>query len=170
MAETALLLAEQPFPAGSAGGDRRQRRRHGRARGRRRRQLGLEVPDSPPDLQCALSGARPGPTGTGNPVDAGAAPTPRHATHRGAVLASDEVDALVSWCHHRARDGSSSWDRSRACGIWPPGEAGGAAVTHGNVEVPAESIGAFASSGRSSLPPRARPGRAVRQVALDPDR
>ena len=96
MAETALLLAQQPLPAGhrvavlsNAGG-------MGVLAADVADQHGLVVPELSPDLRTAVARHVSGTTGTGNPVDAGAAATPDDlAAVCDLLLASAEVDALV---------------------------------------------------------------------------
>ncbi len=96
LARTALLLAEQPLPAGrrlavvsNAGGI-------GVLAADAAAEAGLEIPEFSPALQARLAGLVNGTTGTSNPVDAGAdVPPTEFAAMVDAVLASGEADAVL---------------------------------------------------------------------------
>ena len=96
IAETALLLAGQPLPAGpriavlsNAGG-------FGVLAADEADQCGLVVPELSPGVRDVLSRHVLGTTGTSNPVDAGAGATPGDvAAITEALLGSDEIDAVV---------------------------------------------------------------------------
>ena len=96
MAETALLLVEQPLPRGTrvavlsnAGG-------MGVLAADAADEHGLVVPELSPELRTKVARHVSGTTGTGNPVDAGAGAAPDDlAAVADLVLGSGEVDALV---------------------------------------------------------------------------
>jgi acyl-CoA synthetase (NDP forming)/GNAT superfamily N-acetyltransferase len=96
MAETALLLAEQPLPRGprvavlsNAGG-------MGVLAADAADAWGLTVPELSPVLRAQLAAHVAGTAGTANPVDAGAAASPADiGAITDALLTSDEVDAVV---------------------------------------------------------------------------
>jgi acyl-CoA synthetase (NDP forming) len=96
LAETALLLGQQPLPAGprvailsNAGG-------MGVLAADLADECGLTVPELSTRLRKVLAGHVLGTCGTGNPVDAGAGAAPVEvAALAEALLRSDEVDALV---------------------------------------------------------------------------
>lgn len=97
LARTAILLTEQPLPAGSrvaivsnAGG-------MGVLAADAAAAEGLEVPEFSADLQARLAGLVHGTTGTSNPVDAGAGVSPAVLAELvDTVLSSGEVDALLA--------------------------------------------------------------------------
>jgi acyl-CoA synthetase (NDP forming)/GNAT superfamily N-acetyltransferase len=96
MAETALLLAEQPGPVGprvavfsNAGG-------MGVLAADAADEWGLSVPELSPELRSRLARHVTGTTGTANPVDAGAGASPADfGAITATLLGSDEVDAVV---------------------------------------------------------------------------
>ena len=96
LAETALLLAGQPLPAGprlavvsNAGG-------LGVLAADEAELSGLVVPELSPALRATLAGHVLGTTGTSNPVDVGAGAAPDDlGAITSALLASDEVDAVA---------------------------------------------------------------------------
>ncbi len=96
LARTAVLLTEQPLPAGrrvaivsNAGG-------MGVLAADAAADEGLEVPEFSPALQARLAALVNGTTGTTNPVDAGAGvPPEQFADLVDAVLGSGEVDAVL---------------------------------------------------------------------------
>jgi acyl-CoA synthetase (NDP forming)/GNAT superfamily N-acetyltransferase len=96
LARTALLLDQQPRPRGrrvaivsNAGG-------MGVLAADAATDEGLEVPEFSAGLQSQLAALVQGTTGTSNPVDAGAGvPPAQFADMVGAVLGSEEVDAVV---------------------------------------------------------------------------
>ncbi|QIX26722.1 GNAT family N-acetyltransferase [Nocardioides sp. JQ2195] len=96
LAETALLLGEQPLPAGNriailsnAGG-------MGVLAADGADSCGLHVPELSDSLRERIADLVPGTTGTGNPIDAGAGAGPaRLAAICSLLMASDEVDAVV---------------------------------------------------------------------------
>lgn len=96
LAECALLLGKQPLPPGrrvavlsNAGG-------MGVLAADTAEGFGLSVPELSADLRAALAAHVSGTVGTGNPVDAGAAASPRAvAALADLLLASDEVDTLL---------------------------------------------------------------------------
>jgi acyl-CoA synthetase (NDP forming) len=96
LARTAVLLTEQPLPAGrrvaivsNAGG-------MGVLAADAAADEGLEVPEFSAELQERLAALVNGTTGTTNPVDAGAGVSPQQfAALVDAVLASGEVDAAL---------------------------------------------------------------------------
>ena len=96
MGRTALLLAEQPLPAGrriaivsNAGG-------LGVLAADAADVHGLEVPELSSDLRAELTGGVSGTTGTSNPIDLGAGASADNLNGVvGPLLASPEVDALL---------------------------------------------------------------------------
>ena len=96
LARTAVLLTEQPLPAGrrlaivsNAGGI-------GVLAADAAADEGLDVPEFSAELQARLAGLVHGTTGVTNPVDAGAGVSPTQlADMVDTVLASGEVDALL---------------------------------------------------------------------------
>ncbi len=96
LAETALLLAGQPLPAGprlavvsNAGG-------LGVLAADEADKCDLVVPEFSAELRATLASHVLGTTGTSNPVDAGAGTSPEDLRAiTAALLASDEVDAVV---------------------------------------------------------------------------
>lgn len=96
MAETALVLAEQPRPAGdrvaiisNAGG-------LGVLAADAAETSGLSVPELPAALRDRLQGHVPGTGGTSNPIDLGAAASPEVLADVVAdMLASPDIDALI---------------------------------------------------------------------------
>ena len=96
LARTAVLLTEQPLPAGSrvailsnAGG-------MGVLAADAAAEAGLDVPEFSPELQKRLAALVHGTTGTSNPVDAGAGVAPAElGAMLDVVLASGEADAVL---------------------------------------------------------------------------
>jgi acyl-CoA synthetase (NDP forming)/GNAT superfamily N-acetyltransferase len=97
LAQTALLLTEQPLPRGrriaiisNAGG-------MGVLGADLAEDLDLQVPEFSSGLRARIAGFVHGTTGTGNPVDAGAGAAPEQlAGILEEVMSSDEVDAVVA--------------------------------------------------------------------------
>jgi acyl-CoA synthetase (NDP forming) len=141
---TALLLTEQPLPAGSRVGIVGNAGGLGILAADAATRAGLVVPALSPDLRARLSGATSGTDGVSNPVDLGAAPDPASMlTAARAVLESDEVDALVLVLVATAASDVGSFLGPFADVRQLAPEKPVVLVTHGNVEVPAESVGGF---------------------------
>lgn len=141
---TALLLTEQPHPVGSrvaivgnAGG-------LGILAADAATAAGLLVPALSRELRERLSGATAGTDGVSNPVDLGAAPDPASMLSAArAVLESDEVDALVLVLVATAASDVGSFLGPFADVRQLAPEKPVVLVTHGPVQVPAESSRAF---------------------------
>jgi acyl-CoA synthetase (NDP forming)/GNAT superfamily N-acetyltransferase len=96
LAETALLLTEQPLPAGPRVGVLSNAGGMGVLAADAADRAGLVVPELSAALRARIADHVHDTTGTGNPVDAGAAASPaRMAALAGDLLASDEVDAVL---------------------------------------------------------------------------
>jgi acyl-CoA synthetase (NDP forming)/GNAT superfamily N-acetyltransferase len=97
LAETALLLTEQPLPRGSRVGVVSNAGGIGILIADAAEEVGLHVPPFSPALQARVGEHVLGTSGTTNPVDAGAAVTPEQMGEvLRAVLGSGEVDAVVA--------------------------------------------------------------------------
>jgi acyl-CoA synthetase (NDP forming)/RimJ/RimL family protein N-acetyltransferase len=97
LAETALLLTEQPLPAGPRLGVLSNAGGMGILVADAAESFGLTVPEFTGSLRGRLADLVHGTSGTTNPVDAGAAVTPDQlGAALEAVLSSGEVDAVVA--------------------------------------------------------------------------
>jgi acyl-CoA synthetase (NDP forming)/GNAT superfamily N-acetyltransferase len=142
---TALLLTEQPLPAGSRVGIVGNAGGLGILAADAATAAGLVVPALSPDLRARLSGATSGTDGVSNPVDLGAAPDPPSMlTAARAVLESDEVDALLLVLVATAASDVGSFLGPFAAVRQLAAEKPVVLVTHGAVQVPPESVDAFA--------------------------
>lgn len=96
LAETALLLAEQPLPTGPRVGVVTNAGGMGVLAADALEEQGLVVPELSAPLRSRLMTQLDPGSGTGNPVDLGAAATPAAlAAALGELAASDEVDAVL---------------------------------------------------------------------------